>query len=98
MLVRIVKMTFKKENIASFGRLFEAYKYDIRGFEGCELLELYQDTKNPSIFFIYSYWENEGCLENYRKSSLFKSVWGKTKLLFAERPEAWSVNKIVTLN
>ncbi len=98
MFVRIVKLTFKKENIASFGQIFEKTKHTIRNFEGCSFLELYQDRDNPMVFFTYSHWNTEGDLENYRNSDFFKKVWGETKLLFAERPEAWSVNKIETLN
>ena len=71
MLVRIVKLTFKKENISSFEQIFEATKQDIRNFEGCTFLELYRDNENPKIFFTYSYWENENALENYRNSDFF---------------------------
>ena len=30
-------------------------------------------------------------LEKYRKSELFKGVWAKTKILFAEKAEAWTL-------
>lgn len=98
MLVRIVKLTFKKENIASFKQIFDQSKQKIRDFEGCTFLELYQDKENPAIFFTYSYWKNQTALEDYRKSELFKRVWGETKILFAAKPEAWSVNKISTIS
>ncbi len=98
MLVRIVKMTFKKENIASFEQIFKEHQQLIRAFEGCSFLELYQDRKDPAIFFTYSYWDDETYLERYRKSTLFKTVWAMTKKLFSERPQAWSVDKIATLN
>ncbi len=98
MFVRIVKMTFKKENIASFERIFEQNKHDIRAFDGCLFLELYQDKGDPTIFFTYSYWEKEESLERYRESDFFKSVWTQTKSLFESKPEAWSVDKIETLN
>ena len=97
MLVRIVKLTFKKENIASFEQIFDQSKQYIRDFEGCTFLELYQDKENPTIFFTYSYWENQTALEDYRKSELFKGVWGETKILFAAKPEAWSLKKISNL-
>lgn len=98
MLVRIVKLTFKKENVASFELIFEETKQDIRNFEGCEFLELYQDQTNSEIFFTYSYWKNEASLENYRNSEFFKTVWKRTKILFDAKPEAWSVNKVISLN
>ncbi len=98
MFVRIVKLTFKKENIASFEQIFEDSKNLIRNFEGCTFLELLQDKDQPNIFFTYSYWQSEENLDNYRNSALFKNIWGQTKALFAERAEAWSVDKKITLN
>ncbi len=98
MLIRIVKLTFKPENIHSFEKLFEETKEVIRGFKGCSFLELYQDNNSPEVFFTYSYWESEEYLEAYRNSDFFKNVWGQTRQLFAEKPQAWSVTKIATLN
>ena len=97
MLVRIVKMSFKPENIASFEQVFQMNKHKIRAFEGCDFLELYQDQDQPHVFFTYSYWQHADDLEKYRSSELFKGVWAKTKVLFSERPEAWSLTKKVTL-
>lgn len=98
MLIRIVKLTFKPENIPSFEQIFEESKSGILGFEGCTLVELYQDLKNPSVFFTYSFWDKESDLENYRNSDFFREVWGRTKKLFAQKPEAWSVAKIHSSN
>lgn len=97
MLVRIVKMIIKAEEIASFRTMFERTKSKIRGFEGCEFLELYQDNHNKSIFFTYSYWQSEEHLNNYRHSSLFEGVWKETKAKFDGKPEAWSVDKLESL-
>jgi quinol monooxygenase YgiN len=94
MLIRIVKLTLRKENIASFEQIFEETKDFIRNFEGCLSLELYQDREHPNIFFTYSHWEKEDNLDAYRTSDFFRNVWGKTKLLFDDKPEAWSVNRI----
>lgn len=90
-------MGFYKQNIDAFLDNFHDTKSDIRAFEGCSYLELYRDKTNPSVFFTYSYWESEEHLEQYRKSDLFKKVWGRVKPLFSIRPEAWSVEKIETL-
>ncbi len=97
MFVRIVKIGFHEENVAAFLDIFESKKEKIRSNKGCQLLELYRDKKDPSIFFTYSYWKTEQDLENYRNSELFKSVWKKTKALFNTKPEAWSVDKTVSL-
>ena len=97
MLVRIVKLSFHEENIPAFLENFELMKNKIRNAPGNRFLELYQDQKNKSIFFTYSYWETDADLENYRKSELFYDVWEFTKKLFNDKPEAWSVNKLVSL-
>lgn len=93
MLVRIVKMTFEPSKVTKFQEIFENNRDKIYGFPGCKHLELYRDKGNKSIFFTYSYWKDEEALENYRHSSLFKEVWAQTKMLFAGKPEAWSVDK-----
>ena len=97
MLIRIVKLTFKEENIPSFEALFDETKETIRNFEGCQFLELYQDKEHPNIFFTYSKWENDMHLEAYRNSEFFKFIWGRTKKLFQDKPEAWSVTHKVSL-
>lgn len=90
-------MGFYKQNIEVFLQNFDDTKTRIRAFEGCNFLELYRDKNDPSIFFTYSYWESEAALENYRKSELFNTVWSKVKPLFSIRPEAWSVDKLQSL-
>lgn len=97
MLVRIVKLSLEPSKIEEFLVNFEANKEKIRGFEGCNFLELYRDQNSTNIFFTYSYWDSEGALDWYRHSELFKSVWAKTKPLFNGKPEAWSVDKIASL-
>ncbi len=97
MFVRIVKMSFAEENIPAFLENFELMKVRIRNAPGNRFLELYQDKNNKCIFFTYSYWETEDDLENYRKSELFTEVWDFTKKLFNDKPEAWSVDKLVSL-
>ena len=93
MLIRIVKLTFKPENIPSFEQIFEASKTGILAFEGCSKVELYQDLSDPSTFFTYSHWEGEAALESYRNSEFFREVWGATKKLFSQSPQAWSVQR-----
>ncbi len=97
MFVRIVKMGFDPEKIETFLADFEIQKSKIRGFEGCLFLELYRDKNNTNQFFTYSYWRDEEALENYRTSDLFKGVWANTKIHFNQKPEAWSVDKLVSL-
>lgn len=97
MFVRIVKMRFQEDKIEAFLAKFNQVKEKIRGFEGNHFLELYQDKNDHRIFFTYSYWETEENLEKYRNSTLFKEVWSYTKAFFSDKPEAWSVEKLVSL-
>jgi len=96
-MIRIVKMTFSPDKTNEFQIRFHSLKEKILEFEGCELLELYRDKRDSNIFFTYSYWNCEADLEAYRQSELFKSVWSKVKPLFNDKPQAWSVDKIVSL-
>jgi heme-degrading monooxygenase HmoA len=97
MFVRIVKMSFQEDKISNFLENFEVIKEKIRNVPGNRLLELYQDKNEKCIFFTYSYWETEQDLENYRNSELFFEIWTDTKKLFNKKPEAWSVDKVVSL-
>ncbi|PQJ18373.1 MULTISPECIES: putative quinol monooxygenase [Nonlabens] len=98
MIVRIVQMVFEEKHISSFQTMFDHYKEQICNQEGCTFLELYQDINEPERFFTYSYWDSEECLNKYRKSTLFKEVWPKTKEMFAQPPTAYSVLKKVSLS
>lgn len=94
MIVRIVQMNFNEEHVSDFLSLFEERKATIRSFKGCNHLELWRDSKQHSVFFTYSIWDSEADLDNYRFSEFFKDTWGKTKALFAEKPQAWSVARM----
>jgi len=93
MIIRVVQMTFKPEEVDAFLKLFDERKDLIRGFEGCRHLELWQDATASNVYFTYSHWDNEEALDKYRFSDLFKDTWARTKALFAEKPQAWSVNQ-----
>src|SRR5947207_2039392 len=95
MIIRIVKMTFVPEKTNDFLKVFKESKDKIRAFDGCTHLELLNDIQDRNIFFTYSHWLSEKNLDNYRNSDLFKTTWNKTKILFAGKPEAWSVKKAV---
>lgn len=98
MLIRIVKMTFRPEKVEDFLKVFTESKQAIRNFEGCKHLQLLQSKENTNVLFTYSFWEDEFCLNAYRKSELFNKTWAKTKILFSAKPEAWSVNQLEVLN
>lgn len=92
MIKRIVKMTFRPDGVEPFVQeVFEQSKTQIRAFPGCRHMELVQHVGNTNILFTLSIWDDEEALERYRKSELFQGTWVKTKALFAEKAEAWSV-------
>ena len=85
-------MTFRPEAVDTFLKeVFEPSKAAIRAFPGCRHMELLRYVRQREVLFTLSYWESEADLETYRQSELFRSTWVKTKALFAERAEAWSV-------
>jgi heme-degrading monooxygenase HmoA len=81
MIKRLVKLTFQPDKIADFKKIFETSK---------DKIELLQDANKPNIFFTLSYWNTAGSLNLYRHSDLFETTWAKTKILFADKPEAWT--------
>lgn len=91
MILRIVKMTFNTKDIAAFEQMFDERKQHIRDYDGCLHLELWQDAKQPNVFFTYSHWASEAHLDHYRFSKFFKETWAITKSMFADKAEAWSV-------
>ena len=94
MIKRFVKMTFKPEHIQEFKTIFNLNKELIVAVEGCSHVELLQDVNNPCVFFTFSIWQNTDYIEQYRHSNLFKGVWAKTKVLFDDKPKAWSLKGI----
>ena len=90
-------MTFKKAEVDAFLELFHSTKEKIRNFEGCEHLELLQDLHEPNIFVTYSHWQSEAHLNAYRESPLFGQVWKDTKAKFADKPIAFSSEKVVEM-
>ena len=94
MIVRIVKMSFKEDEIVNFLIVFKKQKEFISSFEGCTHLDLLRDKNNSNIFFTYSYWKDEKYLAIYKQSDFFKNIWSKVKLMFNEKPMAWSLEKV----
>jgi autoinducer 2-degrading protein len=96
MLIRIVKMEFQQSKVNTFMDLFETVRNKIANFDGCMGLELFNSINAENMFFTYSTWKSEQHLENYRNSELFKQTWSKTKELFSNKPEAWSLKQSET--
>jgi heme-degrading monooxygenase HmoA len=97
MIVRMVRMTFKEELIPDFMKVFDESKQLIRSFPGCLYLELLKNADQPHVIYTYSHWEQAADLENYRNSDLFNTTWARTKILFADKPSAWSMEQLMKL-
>jgi heme-degrading monooxygenase HmoA len=97
MVIRIVRMHFTEAGVEEFLLIFNQNKLAIRNFPGCSHLQLLKDLDDENTFTTLSYWDKPGDLENYRKSQLFGSVWGRVKTLFAERTQAFSLEKFIEL-
>lgn len=91
MIIRLVKMTFRPEEVRRFQALFEGWRHRIVASPGCRRLELLHDGANPGVFFTLSEWDSAADLEAYRHSETFAEVWPVVKAMFAEKAEAWSL-------
>ena len=87
-------MGFQPEKEADFLSLFEESAPTIRAFKGCENLELLKAKGEGVEYFTYSLWQSEEALKLYRDSAFFKTTWEKTKKLFSQKPEAWSLLQV----
>ena len=97
MITRIVRMHFRPEERDAFLDIFNASKHLIRKFDGCRHLRLYSEVVRPDVFFTYSEWASAAHLDAYRNSELFRETWAATKALFADKPQAWSLEEVDTV-
>jgi quinol monooxygenase YgiN len=97
MITRIVRMHFRPEERQAFLDIFNASKHLIRQFDGCQHLRLYTEAACPEVFFTYSVWTSAAHLDAYRNSELFRDTWVATKALFADKPQAWSLEELETV-
>lgn len=95
MLIRIVRMTFHEEKVEEFLQLFKETSGKIREFKGCRHLALWKDYNANNVYITYSKWENADSLEAYRDSDLFQNIWSRTKILFKEKPVAFSSEEFI---
>ena len=97
MITRIVRMRFRHEERQAFLNIFNASKHLIREFDGCRQLLLYNEAGCPEVFFTYSVWTSAAHLDAYRNSQLFRDTWADTRALFADKPQAWSLEELETV-
>lgn len=90
-------MHFRPGERDAFLAIFNASKHRIREFHGCQHLGLYTEAGLPDVFFTYSIWTSAAHLDAYRNSDLFAATWTKTKALFADKAQAWSMEEVETV-
>ena len=91
-------MHFTEAGVEEFLQIFNKNKEAIRNFPGCSHLQLLKDADDSTIFTTLSHWDKVESLDNYRKSELFGQVWGRVKTLFAERTQAFTLDKFIDVN
>ena len=95
MLIRIVRMTFQAERCEDFEAIFRESKPKLEALPGCIKAELLQDWDHPTIYITYSHWKDKESLEAYRHSEMFRDIWARTKALFADKPQAFSMRGVI---
>jgi len=98
MIIRIVRMQFTEAGVDEFLQIFDANKTAIRNFPGCTHLELLKDFGDPNTYTTLSHWNDVSNLDDYRRSDLFGNVWGSVKPLFAQRTQAFSLEKFIEVD
>lgn len=91
-------MSFKEDRVDEFRENFMKHKDEIMNFEGCDLLDLLKVKNEENVYMTYSYWDDEESLDNYRNSELFKRVWTPTKEMFSQKPEAWTMERVLGIH
>jgi len=96
-IVRIVRMEFAPARVLDFMNHFNVIKHEIRGFDGCEHLELHRDWSEKNVCFTYSIWASEAQLNAYRDSELFTRTWAEVKQMFQGKPVVYSLLHLETV-
>lgn len=95
MIIRIVKMHLAPDSVDEFLEIFTRTKDAIRSMPGCTHLELLRDPHHPNYFATLSHWHDSESLDHYCNTELFRSVWGRVKVLFSKPAEAFSLEKFM---
>ena len=93
-ITRIVRLCFNSEGVDTFKAIFEESAPKIRSFPGCIEVRLMQDATIADVYYTVSRWQSHDDLEAYRNSALFKSTWARTRVLFREKAQAYSLKAI----
>lgn len=97
MIIRVVKLQFKKEDLEEALSKLSGIAPTVRSMEGCQFLEIGVRSRDKGLVVTYSYWDDVDYLNAYRTSEEFKEFWSSIKPLFAEKAEAWSLERVVRM-
>lgn len=93
-ITRIVRLVFEPQHVEVFLDIYKASYQLIRYSPGCNFLQLMRDHDHDHIYYTYSKWNSDEDLQEYRKSELFSQTWARTKVLFADKPQAFSIVEV----
>lgn len=88
-------MTFREDHLSDFEEIFKDSKPKLESLPGCMKVELMQDWEDPTVYITYSHWKSKEDLDHYRESEMFKGIWARCKVLFADRPLAFSMKSAI---
>jgi len=88
-------MKFREEEVDNFLNAFKSVEHHIRNFNGCKGLQLLQQTDDPLPFSLIACGIQKKAYITTVFSELFKNTWAKTRILFADKPEAWSLSEVI---
>ncbi len=94
MVIRLVRMRFRSEEVERFLALYDrAYPVIVKQ-PGCHSVQLVREVNDPTAFATWSVWNDEASLDAYRRSPFFRSFWQEVKALFRAPAEAVSFEEI----
>jgi quinol monooxygenase YgiN len=88
MIIRLVSLKCKPEDVDVFRLLLRESSPRVRQFPGCLSLQIANDIADPTSFFTVSTWRDVDALGAYRTSPLFAEIWPRAKLFLRE--PAWA--------
>ncbi|MBE9467115.1 MAG: antibiotic biosynthesis monooxygenase [Bacteroidetes bacterium] len=94
MITRIIKFRIAPANTDVFKQFIALIKKDFSTIKGCKNREILNDKEDKDVYFMYTIWESEFKLNQYRKSELNKTLWTKLNQWSVKEPQAWTVENV----
>jgi len=94
MITRIIKFKIEPVNADDFKQFIASIKDDFSTIKGCKNMEILNDKEDKDVYFMYTIWDTEFKLNQYRKSEINKTLWSKLQEWSKKEPQAWTVENI----